>query len=141
MENELLAKAIILATKNHKGQVDKGGNPYILHPLRIMVKVKSLEAKIVAILHDIIEDTDITKEDLLDMEFPYEIVEAIELLSKPKKEDYIHYIRRIKENPLAKEVKMADLQDNMDLSRLNKITEKDLNRVEKYKKAYSILNE
>ena len=141
MENELLAKAIILATKNHKGQVDKGGNPYILHPLRVMGKVKSLEAKIVAILHDIIEDTDITKEDLLDMEFPYKIVEAIELLSKPKKEDYIHYIRRIKGNPLAKEVKMADLQDNMDLSRLNKITEKDLNRVEKYKKAYSILNE
>ena len=131
MENELLAKAIILATENHKGQLDKGGHPYILHPLRVMVNVKSLKAKIVAILHDIIEDTDITKEDLL----------TIELLSKSKKEDYIHYIRRIKGNPLAKEVKMADLQDNMDLTRLNKITEKDLNRVEKYKKAYSILNE
>lgn len=141
MEHELLVKAIILATENHKGQLDKGGHPYILHPLRVMVNVKSLKAKIVAILHDIIEDTDITKEDLLSMKFPYEIVEAIELLSKPKKEDYIHYIRRIKKNPLAKEVKMADLQDNMDLTRLNKITEKDLNRVEKYKKAYSILNE
>lgn len=141
MSNELLAKAIILATENHKEQVDKGGHPYILHPLRVMVRVKSLEAKIVAVLHDIIEDTDITKEDLLNIGFSYEIVEAIELLSKPKKEDYIHYIRRIKENPLAKEVKMADLQDNMDLTRLNKITEKDLNRVEKYKKAYSILNE
>lgn len=139
MKNKLLSRAIILATELHEGQVDKGGNPYILHPLRVMTNVKSLEGKIVAVLHDTIEDTDITVEDLIFKGFTGDIVEAVELLSKPKQEDYIKYIKRIKENSLAREVKIADLQDNMDLSRLKEITEKDLKRVEKYKKAYNIL--
>ena len=139
MKNKLLSRAIILATELHEGQVDKGGNPYILHPLRVMTNVKSLEGKIVAVLHDTIEDTDITVEDLISKGFTDDVVEAVELLSKPKQEDYIKYIKRIKENPLAREVKIADLQDNMDLSRLKEITEKDLKRVAKYKKAYNIL--
>lgn len=137
--NELLSKAIIIATEAHKGQVDKGSQNYILHPLRVMSKVKSLKGKIVAVLHDTIEDTHITKEHLLDMGFPYEIVEAVELLSKPRQEDYLSYVARVGENELAKEVKIADLEDNMDTSRLKEITEKDLKRVEKYKKAHSIL--
>lgn len=139
MLNELLYKAIIMATEAHRGQLDKGGNSYILHPLRVMTSVESLKGKIVGVLHDTIEDTYITKNTLLENGFPNDIVEAVELLSKPKNEDYIHYIKRIKENPLAREVKMADLMDNMDLTRLKEVTEKDMNRVDKYKKAYLIL--
>lgn len=137
--HNLLSKAIILATEKHYNQLDKGGNPYILHPLKVMSNVSSLDAKIVAILHDIIEDTDITKNDLIDLGFPNHIVLAIELLSKNNKQDYISYINSIKSNSLATEVKLADLKDNMDLSRLSSISSKDINRVKLYKRAYNIL--
>ncbi len=131
----MLEKAILLAVKGHMGQVDKGGHPYILHPLRVMLNCKSTEAKTVAVLHDILEDTPMTAEELRKEGFSEEIIEALQCLTKPKKQDYMKYIETVCRNPLAAQVKYADLTDNMDLSRLTEVTERDLRRVEQYKKA------
>lgn len=138
----MLEAAIITATKAHSGQYDKAGKPYILHPLRVMLNVNGgLVEQCVAVLHDIIEDTSITANDLLDMGFSDEIVNAVTLLTKTSEEDYMQYIIRLKNNPIACAVKLADLADNMDISRIPNPTEKDLARLEKYKKARSILLE
>lgn len=135
----LFEKAITIALKAHKGKKDKGGNPYILHPLRIMVSMDTLEEKIVAVLHDVIEDSDISIEHLTKLKFPESITNAIALLSKTKNQDYNDYINSIKKNKLATKVKIADLEDNMNLSRLKSITEKDKQRLVKYKTAYNNL--
>lgn len=134
-----LEKAIEIASNAHAGQVDKGGKPYILHPIRVMMAQKSAETMIVAVLHDVIEqDTTITINYLIQMEFSNEIIEAINCLTK-KDEDYNQYLERVKQNTLAKQVKLADLADNMDLSRLLTVTEKDLKRQQKYLKASEYL--
>ena len=138
-KKNLLERAIELAVKHHKGQTDKAGKAYILHPLRLMMAVNTDEEKIVAVLHDIVEDTDITLEDLRNEGFSNAIVDAIECVTKIDDEDYDAFIKRISKNPLAVKVKLADLEDNMDLSRLPKVTDKDLERVEKYKQAKAIL--
>lgn len=140
---EQLNKALLLAIEKHKGQVDKAGAPYILHPLSVMGKVESLEAKIVAILHDILEDTDVTKNDLISLGFEESIVEAVYFLTKPKSFTYMDYICFIKNcgNELSIEVKIADLKHNLDISRLKEPTEQDLSRCERYKKALRILLE
>ena len=130
-----LERAIELAVEHHKGQVDKAGEPYILHPLRLMMSVDKDDEKIVAVMHDIVEDTDITLDDLRNEGFSKQVVSAIECVTKREGEDYDSFIERISLNPLATKVKLADLEDNMDLSRLSDVTEKDLERVEKYKKA------
>ncbi len=130
-----LERAIELAVEYHKGQVDKAGKPYILHPLRLMMSVNKDDEKIVAVMHDIVEDTDITLDDLRNEGFSGEVIDAIECVTKREGEDYQSFIDRIAHNPLATKVKLADLEDNMDLSRLSDVTEKDLERVEKYKKA------
>ena len=134
-----LETAIRLATQYHSGQKDKAGKPYILHPLWVMNKVNSIEAKIVAVLHDVLEDTSLTKDDLIAHEFNEDIVNAIELLTKSKNQSYESYIENISKNKLATEVKMADLLHNMDLTRLKDITFKDLTRSQKYMKAYNQL--
>jgi len=130
--NHLLEKAIELATTHHRGQVDKGGNAYILHPLAVMMRVKTTEEKIVAVLHDIIEDTPVTLDELRQHLFPEHIILAIDTLTKRKKESYDKYIWRIKNNPIALVVKLADLEENLDLTRIPSPTEKDLERVKKY---------
>jgi (p)ppGpp synthase/HD superfamily hydrolase len=135
----LFEKAIKIALKAHKGKTDKGGNPYILHPLRIMTSMDTLEEKITAILHDVIEDSDISVEYLTKHKFPESITNAITLLSKTKNQNYDDYIKEIKKNKLATKVKIADLEDNMNLSRLKSITEKDKQRLLKYKTAYNNL--
>jgi (p)ppGpp synthase/HD superfamily hydrolase len=135
----LFEKAISIALRAHKGKKDKGGNPYILHPLRIMVSMDTLEEKIVAVLHDVIEDSDISIEYLTKLKFPESIINAIALLSKTKNQDYNDYINSIKKNKLATKIKIADLEDNMNLSRLKSITEKDKKRLVKYKTAYNNL--
>lgn len=137
--HEQLNLAINLATDKHSKQVDKAGDPYILHPLWVMNKVKSLEAKIVAVLHDIVEDTDITIEDLIFKGFDDNIVYAVDILTKRKGMDYENYIDLIGENEIAMEVKMADLEHNMDLSRLKEITDKDRQRLLKYRNAHFYL--
>lgn len=138
---EVLDKAIIIATNCHKGQVDKGGEPYILHPLRVMTNVSSLEGKICAVLHDVLEDCDITQEELVDMGIPYYLTEVLLLLSREIGTPYMDYISKIKTNKIAREVKNKDLDDNMNSSRLKHITEKDIKRIKKYQKAKKFLNE
>ncbi len=134
-----LERAIELAVKHHKGQVDKAGQPYILHPLRLMLAMSTESERIVAVLHDIVEDTPITLDDLRKEGFSEKIVSAIECVTKHDGEDYDSFIERISHNPLATSVKLADLEDNMDLSRLSEVTEKDLLRVAKYQRAKKVL--
>ena len=130
-----LDRAIELAKQHHEGQTDKAGKPYIEHPLRVMNQVESEEEKIVAVLHDIVEDTDISLDDLRSEGFSEEVVSAVECLSKQDGENYDSYIERISFNPLAVKIKLADLEDNRDLTRLPEVTDKDLERIEKYDKA------
>lgn len=136
----MLNKAILLCCKAHDGQFDKGGMPYYLHPFFVALNVKTIEEKIVALLHDVVEDTNVTFEDLEKMGFSSKIVEAIKAITK-NGESYEEYLCKVKENEIAKKVKMEDIKHNMDLSRLSVITDKDLKRVEKYKKALKYLSE
>ena len=133
--NPTLQDAIVLATKYHEGQVDKAGKPYISHPMRVMEKMMLEDEKIVAVLHDIVEDTTITLQDLKDRGYSDYIVNSIDCLSKRDGESYDKFVERTMTDTMASYVKLADLEDNMDLSRLSDVTEKDLERVEKYKKA------
>ncbi len=135
-----IKKALEIATLAHKGQLDKSGKDYINHPVTVSSYCKTFESKIVALLHDTVEDTDITLE-YLKVFFTEDIIEAIRLVTKTYPLDINDYYKKIKENPIAREVKLADLTHNMDLSRFEecKITENDLVRNEKYKKYYNYL--
>lgn len=135
MKKLYLDRAIELAKQHHEGQTDKAGKPYIEHPLRVMNQVESEEEKIVAVLHDIVEDTEISLDDLRSEGFSEEVVSAVECLTKQDGENYDSYIERISFNPLAVKIKLADLEDNSDLTRLPEVTDKDLERIEKYDKA------
>ena len=137
--NEQFQIALELVVEKHKNQTDKAGNPYILHPLHVMENVNSKEGKIVAILHDIIEDTDITEDYLLKIGLSKRIVDAVVALTRSEDMDYQEYIKNLSSNPLAKEVKLADLEHNMDLKRLPTLEEKDLERNRKYQIAYHYL--
>lgn len=137
--NEQFQIALELAVEKHKNQTDKAGNPYILHPLHVMENVNSKEGKIVAILHDIIEDTDVTEDYLLKIGLSKRIVDAVIALTRSEDIDYQEYIKNLGSNPLAKEVKLADLEHNMDLKRLPTLEEKDLERNRKYQIAYHYL--
>ena len=137
--NEQFQIALELAVEKHKNQTDKAGNPYILHPLHVMENVNSKEGKIVAILHDIIEDTDITEDYLFKIGLSKRIVDAVVALTRSEDIDYQEYIKNLSSNPLAKEVKLADLVHNMDLKRLPTLEEKDLERNRKYQIAYHYL--
>ena len=109
--------AISLANLFHKGQIDKGGNPYILHPLAVMNSVDTTEEKIVALLHDILEDTNCTEDVLLEY-IPKHLFDAVILLTRQEGQTYNNYINNIKDNELARKVKIADIKHNMDLSRI-----------------------
>lgn len=140
--SELLRRAIDIAKEAHKGQVDKAGNEYIDHPLRVMAAGHSVSEKIVGVLHDVIEDTDWTFERLEAEEFTTEIIEALKCVTKQWEDDpYDVFIERVKTNPLAVAVKINDLADNMDIRRLNELTEKDFKRLQKYHRAYKELVE
>ena len=137
-----LERAIQIATEAHHGQVDKAGNDYILHPLRVMELGNSLEEKIVGVLHDVVEDTDWTFERLADEGFSPIILDALRCVTKlSEDEPYDHFISRVQANPLAIAVKLNDLSDNMDIRRLKTLTEKDFIRLQKYHKAYWRLKE
>lgn len=135
----LLERAIQIAANAHAGQTRKDGSPYILHPLRLMLKMDSDEARIVAILHDVVEDTDISFEDLRREGFPESVLEALRLLTHDKDTPYEEYVEWIKPHPLARKVKLADLEDNFDIRCLTGIEEKDLQRIKKYHRAWTIL--
>jgi len=131
-EELLLQKAIALAHQCHFQQVDKAGQPYINHPLRVMAKMVSWQEKIAAVLHDAVEDSDLSLVDLPKAGFPPEIVEAIAALTKNPGEDYEDYLQRVMGNAIALEVKIADMTDNMDISRIPNPSPKDWQRLAKY---------
>ena len=137
----MLEKAMILAATAHMGQLDKGGNPYILHPVRVMLRCNTLEEKIVAMLHDTLEDSDLTADDLVKEGFSKEIVDAVVTLTRKTEENYMEHIQKVSKNPLATTVKLSDLADNMDLNRLPGLTPKDFQRLERYLRAKLILEE
>lgn len=136
---EQLAMAIELAALKHKGQKDKAGAPYILHPMSVAERVSTLEEKIVAWLHDIVEDTDVTLVDLENLGFSRKIVEAIRCITKTSKETYEEYLYKVRQNDIARDVKLSDLKHNMSVSRLQTPTKRDFNRIRKYKRAYEFL--
>ena len=126
------------AAEKHAGQKDKAGLPYVEHPRAVAARVESEEEKIVALLHDTVEDTDATIEEIREM-FGSTIADAVALLTHDDSVPYMEYVAKVKENPIARAVKLADLTHNMDLSRIPHVTERDLQRIEKYKKAYELL--
>lgn len=132
-----IAKA--MAEKAHAGQRDKAGKPYIEHPAYVAAQVQGEEAKAIAWLHDVVEDTSITFEDLLSAGISAQVVDALRLLTHDKSVPYLDYIRALKRNPLARMVKLADLRHNSDLSRLSKVTSADEERLAKYQKAIQTL--
>ena len=135
-----LEQAIELAVKHHKGQYDKGGKPYILHPLRLMMSVDTDDEKIVAVMHDLVEDTHITIAYLRTAGFSEKVLSALDCVTNRDNEDYESFIERIAQNPLATKVKLADLEDNMDSSRIPEPSKKDYKRIEKYKRAKTRLS-
>ncbi len=137
---QLFEKAISIATKAHAGQKDKAGAPYLLHVLRVMMSVEKMDEKIVALLHDVVEDSETTIEELANEGFSKNILRAVELLTKTENKSYQDYIQKIKKHKLAKVVKLADLKDNMNVSRLKTLTENDKLRIKKYRTAYKLLN-
>lgn len=139
LTGSLYSNALAIAMDAHKGQVDRAGAPYILHPLTVASHMGTDAGCITALLHDVMEDSDYTEDDLRNAGIPEFILDALRLLTHDKSEPYFDYIQRIRGNELASAVKLADLRHNMDLSRLPKVTEQDLERVEKYRKAMDML--
>ncbi|SDH77068.1 HD domain-containing protein [Janthinobacterium sp. YR213] len=132
-----LERAIEIAATTHAGQTDKGGAPYILHPLRVMLRVAPGAQQIVAVLHDVVEDSDgkVTFGDLAREGFSREVIDGVRAVTKIEGESYDAFIARAALNPVGKAVKLADLAENSDLSRIENPTQKDLERVAKYRRA------
>ena len=139
--SELVDFALKIAIRAHEGQKDKSGREYVMHPIRVAERCKDPKAKIVALLHDTLEDTDVTMEYLREQGFPEEIVEGILSVTKHEGETYEEFVRRASKNPIGKEVKKADLEDNMDIRRLKEITDEDVKRLRKYLRAWQYLTE
>lgn len=134
-----LEKAIELAAKSHAGQVDKGGHPYILHPLRVMMDVEGEYVRMAAVLHDVIEDSVYTVGDLVRLGFPQIVIDAVVALTRPPGMSRMEAAQKAAANPIARVVKMADVRDNMDLSRIPSPTEKDYKRLAEYQAVYFYL--
>ena len=134
-----LEQAISIASLAHEGQLDKGGEPYILHPLRVMMKFKDEKQRIVAVLHDVVEDTKVTIQDLILNGLDRDLANVVLILTRRRNESYDDYINRICYDELAMRVKLADLNDNMDMSRIDILTEKDYQRLAKYRVARKTL--
>jgi len=134
-----LEDAISLAAEAHRGQKDKANAPYILHPLRVMLRMETETDRIIAVLHDVVEDTSVTLWDLQIAGYSAEIVEAVKYLTKAKEEEYENFIERIKGNTLAIKIKVADLEDNLNFERIKEPGEDDLKRYEKYRRALATL--
>ena len=126
--------ALQIAQKAHAGQVDKAGKDYILHPMTVASYMDTDTEKAIAYLHDVLEDTDVTVDELKTI-FPNEIVDTLIILTHRKDESYFEYIQRVSTSKLAKKVKVADLLHNLDITRIKEPTKQDYERLEKYKKA------
>ena len=131
--------ALKLCFAAHKDQQDKSGMPYVFHPFHLAEQMQTEETTIVALLHDVVEDTEYTLEDLAAMGFDPAVIDALKLLTHDEEVPYMDYVRAIRDNPIAKAVKLADLRHNSDLSRLDTVDEKALERREKYLKALALL--
>ena len=127
-----LEDAILIAVGSHRSQREKNGMPYVLHPLRLMLNMKTEEEMTVAVLHDVLEDSDTTAQDLRARGLSRDVIAAIQCLTRRGNESYGDYVQRIKENPMAVKVKLADLEDNMNVKRLVEIAPADLERMRRY---------
>ncbi len=142
LELPIFERALALATLNHAGQVDKAGEPYVMHVIRVMQGVHDHDEKIIALLHDLIEDTTITVEDLMGFGFSQQTIHSVKLLTRDPKEDYMDYIKKLSHDRRARHVKLSDLRDNQDHTRLkNPMTEESQIRLAKYQKAEAFLRE
>ena len=135
----LTKKALIIAYEAHKDQLDKSGLPYVFHPFYLAEQMDDEFTTCVALLHDVVEDSNYTIQDLIDKGFPTEVIEAIRILTHSKNIPYFEYINKVKSNTIATKVKIEDLKHNSDLTRLNIIAEEDKKRIEKYTKALDLL--
>jgi (p)ppGpp synthase/HD superfamily hydrolase len=136
-----LEKAIQIAAQAHAGQKDKFGAPYVLHPLRMMMRMESETAMMAAVLHDVVEDSDWTLERLRGEGFSEEVLQAVDCLTNRNGESYDEFIARVETNAIARQVKIADLEDNMNVKRIGEMSPKDLARIEKYHRAWRALTE
>lgn len=134
-----LERAIAVAARAHEGQQDKGGTAYILHPLRVMLRVQTTEQRIVAVLHDVLEDTSMSLSDLAREGFALKILAAVQALSRRDDESYEAFVARLGSDPLARVVKLADLDDNSDLSRIAMPGPEDIARLQRYQQASAYL--
>ncbi len=134
-------KAIKLLFEKQKEQQDKAGLPYVFHPFHVAEQMEDEVTVTVALLHDLVEDTEVSFQDLSELGFPEEVIQALEILTKEESEDYDSYIQRVAGHSIARKVKIKDLEHNMDLSRLEVVTENDRKRAEKYQKSYQYLTE
>ena len=144
MDNEtsltaLVGKAVRIAASAHENQRDKAGEAYILHPLRMMARAKTDAERIVAMLHDVVEDSPWTLEQLTESGFPPEITDAVDGLTRRETETYEEFINRAAKNPLATCVKLLDLEDNMSMTRLGALTDADIDRLKRYHAAYQYM--
>lgn len=137
----LTKQALKLCFEAHREQTDKSGMPYVFHPFHLAEQMDTEDAIIVALLHDVVEDTDYTLDDLRKMGFGDTVIDALTLMTHDPKVPYMDYVRAIGSNPLATKVKLADLRHNSDLGRLTNVDQKALDRVEKYRKAIALLEE
>lgn len=140
-EYEMLKKALDICIIKHSNQVDKSGKLYFIHPITVALLCDTIKEKIVALLHDVIEDTDYTFIDLENNGFTNEIIDAVKALTKSDDVEYNKYISNIKNNPIARKVKLNDLRHNSDLSRIINPTEKDLKRTKKYLESIEFLEQ
>ncbi|ADO69928.1 HD domain-containing protein [Stigmatella aurantiaca] len=136
-----LEDAIALAVEAHRGQRDKAGQTYILHPLRVMMRLETEAERMAAILHDVVEDTPYTLERLRALGYPEEVLGALDCLTKREGETYEAFVERIRPHPLARRVKLADLEDNMDVRRLPSVGPREAERLTRYRAAWSRLKE
>lgn len=136
---DLTKKALKLCYEAHRDQYDKGGIPYVFHSIHVAEQLEDELSVCVALMHDIIEDTAYTMEDVEELGFPKEVLDALRCITRQEKQDYMDYIRVVKTNALATRVKLVDLEHNSDLTRLEEVDEKALRRIERYKKAKEIL--
>ena len=138
---EATRKAMRLCYEAHRDQTDKSGVPYVFHPIHLAEQMRDEDTTVTALLHDVIEDTVYTFDDLVKMGFSENVITALKLLTHDKSVPYTEYVAKIKENPVAKAVKLADLAHNSDLSRLNSIDDKARSRIQKYEAAKKLLLE
>lgn len=136
-----LEDAIALAVAAHRGQRDKAHAPYILHPLRVMLRLEGEAERMAAVLHDVVEDSHYTLEHLREQGYPEPVLEALECLTRREGESYEAFIERLRPNALARRVKLADLEDNMDVRRLETVGSKEAERLARYRAAWSRLKE